>query len=43
MPMYNLIGYSDDYSKTLGVYDNIIEMSQIIFYQIFYHSNLRKK
>ena len=30
MPMYNLIKYSDNYSKHLEVYDNIAEMSQMI-------------
>ena len=29
MPMYNLIEYSDDYSKHLEVYGNIIKMSQM--------------
>ena len=26
--MYNLIEYSDNYSKTSGIYDNIVEMNQ---------------
>ena len=30
MPVYNLIEYSDNYSKNLEVYGNIIEMSQMI-------------
>ena len=30
MPMYNLIEYSDNYSKHLEVCGNITEMSQII-------------
>ena len=28
-PMYNLIEYSDIYSKTSGVYGNTIEMNQL--------------
>ena len=30
MPIYNLIEYSDNYSKTSEVYGNIIEMNQMI-------------
>ena len=37
MPMYNLIEYSDNYSKNLHVYGNITKMSQIITYQILNH------
>ena len=29
MPMHNLIEYSDKYSKTSGVYGNIVEMNQL--------------
>ena len=38
MPIYNLIEYSDNYSKkNLHVYGNITKMSQIITYQILNH------
>ena len=29
MPMYNLTGYCDNYSKTSGIYGNILEMNQL--------------
>ena len=41
MLMYNLIEYSDNYSKSLEVYDSITEMSQIIIQQILNHLNLK--
>ena len=41
MLMYNLIEYSDNYSKSLEVYDSITEMIQIIIQQILNHLNLK--
>ena len=29
MPMYNLIEYRDNYSKTSGIFGNIVEMNRL--------------
>ena len=43
MLMYNLIEYSDNYLKKIGIYGNITKMSQMITQQILSHLNLKKK
>ena len=43
IPMYNLLGYSENYAKRQLVYGNILEMSQImIIQQILNHLNLNQ-
>ena len=42
MLMYNLIEYSDNYLKKIGIYGNITKMSQMITQQIISHLNLKK-
>ena len=42
MLMYNLIEYSDNYLKKIGIYGNITKMSQMITQQILSHLNLKK-
>ena len=41
MLMYNLIEYSNNYAKRTGSYGNILEMNQIIIYQILNHLSLK--
>ena len=41
MPMYNLIEYSDNYSKNLEVYGSTIKMIPMITLQTLNHLNLK--
>ena len=41
MPMYNLIGYSNNHSKHQELYGNIKEINQMIIKRILNPSNLR--